>query len=148
MENKKSVVKEVWIGLALVLIASYFRFIACNQLNKNAAQYPKYIFTLFLLMSLALTIQGVYFSLKPSSYKNKDVPITPAIIKYPMIVFAAVVLYLVMFYYIGFFVATTLFIPLIMLLYGERKVLNIVAVTVCLDAFIYVVFCLLLSVRF
>ena len=148
VETKKRILKEVWIGLGLVLIAAYFRFIACNELNEKAAEYPKYMFSLLLIMSLALTIQGVYFSLKPSAINKTEAPLTLGIIKFPMLVFADVVLYLIAFYYLGFFVATSLFIPLTMFLYGEKKILKILAVTVGLDVFVYVVFYVLLHVHF
>mgnify|MGYP000810277098 FL=1 len=55
---------------------------------------------------------------------------------------------MIFFYFTNFFIATAVFVPLLMLVFGERKVLPILLTTVGLEAFVYLMFVKLLNVYF
>ena len=67
---------------------------------------------------------------------------------FPLAVFGLLVVYLALFHFTNFFIATAIFVPVMMLLYGQRKVLPILLVTVGLELFVYLVFMKLLNVYF
>lgn len=151
MKKKASIVREVWIGLALVLFSVYFLF-QCNNLNEKAAQYPLIIISILLILSAALLIQGLYYTFKPESYYKRygkdSKSIEWGVVTHPLIVFGVTVIYLVLFHFTNFFIATAVFVPLLMLVFGERKVLPILLTTVGLEAFVYLMFVKLLNVYF
>lgn len=151
MKKKLSVVREVWLGLGLVAFSLFF-LQQCSTLNKRAQQYPKIMLTVLLIFSAALLIQGIYYSLNIERYQKRYGKSTKSIewsvVTHPLFVFGATVLYLALFYYVNFFVATAVFVPAIMFLFGQRKVLPILLTTVGLELFVYLVFIVLLKVYF
>ena len=151
MNKKFSIVREVWLGLGLVL-ASLFFLQQCGTLNERAAQYPKIILSVLLILSAALLVQGVFYSFRPERYQKRygksNKSIQWSVVTHPLFVFGATVVYLILFHFINFFVATAVFVPLIMLIFGERKVLTILLTTVGLELFVYLVFVKLLNVYF
>ena len=151
MEKKVSIVREVWLGLGLVAFSTFFLF-ECNKLSEQAAQYPRIILSTLLAFSVALLIQGIWYSFRPQKYAERYGKSAKAIdwnvVSNPLIVFGATVLYLVLFHFINFFVATAVFVPLIMWIFRERKVLNMLLVTVGLELFVWLMFVKLLNVYF
>lgn len=152
MENKKfKIVREVWLGLGLIAFSAFF-LNECNKLNQMAAQYPRIILSVLLGFSIALFIQGVWYSFRPVQYaarygkSTKDV--NWKVVMNPLVVLAATVVYLALFHFINFFVATAVFVPVIMWIFRERKILTIVLVTVGLEVFVWLVFVKLLNVYF
>lgn len=151
VKKKFAPVREVWLGLFLVAFSGFF-LQQCNNLNQKAAQYPRIILTILLIFSAALLIQGVWYSFRPEAYhekygKNKQ-EINWAVVSNPLIVFAATAVYLALFHFTNFFIATAVFVPLIMLIFRERRVLPILLTTVGLELFVYLMFVKLLHVYF
>ena len=151
MNKKFTVVREVWLGLALTAFSAFF-LQQTSTINKRAQQYPRIILTVLLILSLALLIQGIYYSFHYENYLKRYGKSTKSIewgvVTHPLLVFGLTVLYLALFHFINFFVATAIFVPLVMLLFGERKVLPILLTTVGLEVFVYFVFVRLLHVYF
>jgi len=151
MKKKFSPVREVWLGAGLVAFSAFF-LQQCNNLNARAQQYPKIMLSVLLALSAALLIQGIYYSFNIERYQKRYGKSTKSIewsvVTQPLFVFGATVIYLALFYYVNFFVATALFVPVIMLMFGQRKVLPILITTVGIELFIYVVFVVMLKVYF
>ena len=145
--KKRKILKEVWIGLGLTLFSLFFLSEA-NKLMKAAAKYPKFILTTLLTLSAALLVQSIFYSLFPDKQKKQAAPLELGALKFPMLVTAAIILYVVLFNVTNFFVATVIFVPLMMLLYGERRMLRILLGTVGLELFVWLVFVQLLNVYF
>lgn len=151
MNRKFKLVRETWLGLILVLFSAFF-LEQCNELNQKAAQYPRIMLTVLLVLSAALLIQGLYYGFNPEKYEksygesNKE--ISWKVVNHPLIVFGATIVYLALFHYTNFFIATAVFVPLLMIIFGERKVLPILLTTVGLELFVYLVFVQLLNVYF
>lgn len=151
MEKKFSVVREVWLGIGLVAFSAFF-LSECRKLNENAAQYPRVILSVLLAFSIALLGQGIWYSFRPEKYQARYGKSTKSVdwnvVANPLIVFGATIVYLALFHYINFFVATAIFVPLIMWIFKERRVLNMLLVTVGLELFVWGMFVKLLHVYF
>lgn len=151
MNKKFSIVREVWLGLGLVLFSLFFLW-QCNNLNQRSAQYPRIMLSVLMVLSAAMLIQGLFYTFQPERYyrrygkSNKSIQWN--VVTHPLFVFGATIVYLVLFHYINFFVATALFVPLLMFIFGERKVLSILITTVGLEVFVYLIFVQLLHVYF
>lgn len=150
-EKRCSIVREVWLGLGLVAFSLFFLW-QCNGLNQRAAQYPRIMLCVLLALSGALLFQGLYYSFHPERYHKRygksNKSIQWSVVIHPLFIFGATVIYLALFHFINFFVATALFVPLLMFIFGERKVLPILLTTVGLEVFVYLVFVQLLNVYF
>ena len=151
MKKKFSIVREVWLGLFLVAFSGFF-LKQCDNLNQKAAQYPRIILTILLIFSAALLVQGIWYSFRPEAYQEKygksKQDVNWNVISNPLIVFAATAVYLALFHFTNFFIATAVFVPLIMLIFRERRVLPILLTTVGLELFVYLMFVKLLHVYF
>ena len=101
-----AVVREVWLGLGLVLFSAFF-LQQCSTLNQNAAQYPRIILTVLLVLSAALLIQGLYYTFNPERYDKRygqsNKSIRWSVVTHPLFVFGATVIYLILFDFINFF---------------------------------------------
>lgn len=147
MKSKK-IFKEVWIGLCLTLLSIYLLF-EIRNIPAVPARYPRVILIVLLALSAALTIQSIWFSIRPEKAAGKtSAPVPLSETTFPLAVFGLLVVYLALFHFTNFFIATAIFVPVMMLLYGQRKVLPILLVTVGLELFVYLVFMKLLNVYF
>lgn len=152
MNKKFSIVREVWLGLGLILFSLFFIGQCDTIANQSAADYPRMMLSVLLAMSTLLFAQGLYYTFMPAKYlarfgkSNKSVGLD--VVGRPLITLALTALYVALFIYINFFVATAVFVPLLMLLFGERKMITILCTTVGLELFVYLVFMKLLSVHF
>lgn len=142
----KNIKREVWIGLILLLISLYFLKVA--QTFGEGSKYPSVILTTFGILSFGLLVQGIYYTLHPQNYKQDTPKIVWNDLKKPLMCFALVIVYVVLLKLINFFIATAIFIPPIMKLYGERSVRNIILTIIGLELFVYIVFVQILNVNF
>ena len=65
-----------------------------------------------------------------------------------MICFLLTVVYTIAIKFINFFISTAVFVPIIMLLFDDKNVRNIILTTVGVELFVYIVFVQILSVNF
>lgn len=146
MEKTRKISRDVWIGIGLMAFSGYFLFEA-TKIPGGAGEFPEGVLTIFLILSALMTIMGVGKTIDPTREKKSDkAEIHFFEIKSPLVVFLITFLYILLIGKIGFFIATTLFIPVIMLYYGVRKYWQILLTTAGLDVFVYVLFVRLLSV--
>lgn len=151
MKKNFRIVREVWLGLGLSLFSLFF-LRQCDGLNQRTAQYPKIMLTILLLLSAALLLQGLYYSFQPEQYQRRygksNKSIQWNVVTQPLFVFGASIVYLCLFYFTNFFLATAIFVPLLMWIFGERRVMPILLTTIGLELFVYLVFVQLLHVYF
>lgn len=150
-KTSKKITREVYLGIVLSLFSVFF-LLETNKMNIRAAKYPRIILVTLLVLSVGLLIQGIYYSIYRDKYEerhgkdNKEIGL--AVFGHPLIVFGLIVIYLALFHFTNFFIATAIFTPLVMLWFGERRILPILLTTIGIDLFVYVVFVLLLKVHF
>lgn len=127
---------DVYAGLFLALLGSAFYALAL-ELTPEAAVFPKIVLAAFVLLSLAMAVQGFMHRKKTGEAEN---PLALKGLTVPLLVFAFITLYAVAMNVIGFCLATAAFVPGVALFYKNRNPLQILVATVCLIVFIYVLF--------
>lgn len=147
MENKKHKLNiDVIIGVILMLFSGIFLY-ESYKLNVIAGQFPKIIFTVLLIFSALLTLFGIRKTIHPElTLKSDTLLYDIKVIRTPLAVFAIVFVYIVLMKFIGFFIATLLFVPVIMLYFGIRSIRTIILTDILLNLFVYVFFVKVLNV--
>lgn len=142
----KKLNREVWLGLGIILFSLFF--IKKAMSFGEASKYPIIILGMLGILSFGLFLHGTYYYLHPEKYKKDTASVTLAVVKQPIFCFLTVIIYIALFKLSGFFISTAIFIPCIMFLFGERKIVNIVLTILGMEIFVYLVFVKILSVNF
>ena len=145
MEKLKRLNRDVYIGIGLIAFSVFF-LMESTKMHPGAAEFPRIILAVFLILSVFLMGNGLINTWKPERLKKSDKPIAAAELKSPVVIALVSLAYVAAIDFIGFFIATTVFVPAFMLLFGVRKLAPILIVTASIDLFIYVLFTKLLSV--
>jgi len=145
MEQKRKINIDVYIGIALALVSAFFLW-ETGRMRPGAAQFPRMVLMTFLALSVLIAALGVRKTLNPALAKKSDFELSFNVAKMPILAFAIIAIYLVLINTVGFFIATTIFTPLFMLFYGARKIVPMVATTVGLNLFVWVLFVRILNV--
>ena len=135
---------DIWIGLILMAFSSFF-LSESTKFPEGSAQFPKFVLGLFFLLAALLFVVGAIRTVKKSSKGDVKVDWRNAVGK-AHIVFAMIVAYTVLIVIIGFFPATIIFCPVIMIYYGVRSIKYLVLVTIIQALFIYLLFVVQLRV--
>lgn len=140
--------KEKNTGFNKNLIFSFFLYfvsaaflIASFSIEDEASRtFPQVICGLTILLSTLFL-----FSVLRGHYTNDDVNLTGT----GMALFMAgiILLYILAITYVGYYIATVVFLPIGMLVLGQRNWIVIVSVDVGVTIFVYVFFGLLLSMQ-
>ena len=130
---------DVYVGIALLLFGVFGVF-QTKGMPKQAAAFPKLILTMIIVLGTAQIILGV---LKTGRMKKSGETISA--LKFlslrPALTTAAMAfLYIFGVWKIGFYVATAVFIAVMMIFFHERSVKRILLTTGVLLVFLYVVF--------
>lgn len=138
---------EVVTGILFTLVAGWFLLEAIQlpaPLNNHGgvgpSTFPAGISTLIIIFSIILIFGGIR---KGAKEKMKIVIKRHNSILASMLL---IVLYAISFHYIGYYVATALFMPVALLLASELRWKMIIFVTVLFELFAFCVFAVLLSV--
>lgn len=146
MENKRHKINiDVILGTILMIFSGIFLY-ESFKLNKIAGEFPKIILTVLLILSALLTILGVRKTIHPEFTIKSDTLLNIKVIQSPLAVFAIIAVYIVLIKYIGFFIATLIFVPVYMLYYGMKNIRIILLTDIILNLFIYVLFVKVLHV--
>lgn len=145
MDAKRRVNNDVYIGIALALLSAFFLWESINM-HAGAGLFPRIIFTLFLFLSLVIAALGVRKTINPALCTKDDYLLSFKVVKSPLIVFGTIALYVVLLNNWGFYISTTIFMPLFLFLFGERRIVRIILTTVGTNLIIYLLFVRLLNV--
>ena len=134
---------DVWLGLILMAFSAFF----WSESFKFpfGTGFPRVFLGIFLLMSTLLFVMGIIKTVKKISKGDVKVDWRNAIPRSQGI-WGILVGYVILIHVIGFFPATIIASPAIMLFYGVRKIKSLVLVTVFLTLFVYLLFVLQLRV--
>ncbi len=148
MEKKKSPVihQDVYISL-LSIAAGIFLYTVADQMNAQSAFFPKIMLTVFIALMAVILIQGIRKSVAAT---NAEVRADVRMLKWeqnrmPYAVFLIMVLYVILMKYIGFFIATGIFMPGLMLFFRNRSKKAIIGVTIGSLVLIYLLFVVFLK---
>jgi hypothetical protein len=142
---KRRIHVDVWLGLILMGFSAFFLAESTKIIPVRSAQFPRFALGLFFLLAALLFIMGVIKVVKKSDIGDVRVDWKNVVGK-AHIVYAMIVAYVVLFILTGFFPATIIFCPCIMLYYGIRKVKILFLVTAILALFVYLLFVVQLRV--
>jgi len=145
MDTKRRVNKDVYIGILFALLSVFFLWESMNM-HPGAGLFPRVIFTLFLILSIVVAGLGVRKTFHPALCTKDDFLLSFRVVKSPLLVFATIVLYVVLLNVWGFYISTSIFLPLFLLLFGERRIVRIVLTTIGTNLIIYLLFVRLLNV--
>ena len=134
---------DVWMGALLIVLSVIFYMMAGQFSNPDAATWPRLILVCIIILSVMLVIHGLKLT-----QQNAEPGTIPAnVLKGPMATLAMIIVYAIAMNFTGYFVSTTIFLPLGMFALGQRNWKAIVGVTVGLEVFIYVLFVMQLQLR-
>lgn len=127
---------DLIVGVLFVLVGTYFFWLTL-EMNPKAAVFPKIVIGAFILLSLAMAIQA--YSREKHGSKSVSTLLSSEI-KIPLLIFALVTGYVIALDFLGFYISTFLFIPLIAGFYKNKKILQVIATTVGVIGFIHILF--------
>lgn len=143
---KKRIHHDVFVGLILAAVAAfgYFRTL---QMPKGADQFPQILFGLFAIFSVFIFIKGIKESVIMTKEGRADT-ITLKGLRLPFAALAIATVYTILAKYLGFFVATVIYIPAFMYFYRYRKIPIMIVSIIGTILFVYLVFVKQLNVPF
>lgn len=127
---------DVYAGTLLAFLGGAFYCFAL-EMSPEAALFPKIVLGAFITLALAMAIRG-YIQFKKTGEAKK--PLAFEGLRIPLLVFVFITMYVVALDFVGFCLATAAFIPTVALFYKNKKPLHILAATICLIGFIYLLF--------
>lgn len=136
--NKKL---NVFIGIVIVLFSA-FMYLLTGDMPKESALFPRGLIILFAILGILLSIT----SLKDKKDSSKDIKTIFASTKEALIGLGIITAYAVAINFVGFFIATTVFIVAFMIVYKQKSIRKIMITAVVLNLFIYLVFVYQLNV--
>jgi hypothetical protein len=145
MSEKRKINNDVYIGSILTVISLFFYFEAA-KIHREAAQFPKLMLAALIIMSVLLVVLGIRKTLRPELTLKSDTLLRFKVVRTPLIVFGIVALYMALIKFTGFFIATTLFVPALMVFYGVRSIRVLIITDITLNLFVYILFVRLLKV--
>ena len=138
MDNKKSYISnDVWIGVVLAVLGGVFLYQAL-YFPTLSSYFPSTMLGALLVAGLGVLGLGIWKTVQVRTGKgNFPNPVMPL---RSFLVFLSVVAYVFLVEQIGFFVATTIYLPIGMLLFGQRSAKVIAITTVLSVGLLYYVF--------
>lgn len=145
--------KKVWsqdIAVALFLLAfsAFLMFNAQTKQSADARMFPMLILAVFMILAVAMLINGIRDT--KAAAEGKDVEIKNMKweeVKYPLLVFVFIVVYVVAVDIIGFIIPSLLFTAGLMWFNYARNKLALILVPCGLVGFLYVLFTFILKTK-
>lgn len=141
--KEKTLHQDVFIGFVCLGVCVLI-YALNTSLPDQATLMPKFLVGLLAIMSVMIIGQGLKKSKVPAKEQKKLLVWDE--FKMPLIAWGIVVLYFVLFYLAGYFVATAVIIPALMLFMKQRSWKLILGIDAGYLLIIYVVFVRLLKV--
>lgn len=146
--NKKSWSQDIVVSIILLAFSAFLMVNAFTKQSAEARQFPVMILIVFMLLAVAMLINGIKDSL--DAQKGKDVTIqnvTWEEMKYPLLVFVFIVIYVIAVDMFGFILPSILFTAGLMWFNYARNKLALVLVPCGLVGFLYVLFTFILKTK-
>lgn len=139
----KTRIQDLVIGIVTVGLGVFMWMqTVVKKFSDQSKQFSRFVLALFILLGVILIVVSLINAKKPA---GKDVKIREFI--NPMFMFAILVVYVLLMTTLGFFPATLLFMPVVMIYMGYRRPLPMICVTIGMNLFIWVLFVYSLKVR-
>jgi putative tricarboxylic transport membrane protein len=135
---------DVYFGGISLSVLLFFHTVA-NKLGPGSRVFPVLFLYIAEIISALILISGIR-----NTFRNKDnsaFGFSFQIIKFPLLYYCFILLYAIGIFVIGFFVSTTIFVVVSMILMKYRRKMPIICTTIGVITFVYLVFVVVLSVR-
>ena len=143
--NKKSLNPDIVIAVLLLLASAFLMMHAMTAQSPEARQFPVLILTVFMILSAAMLVNAVREMKKPAGEESGKSLLKE--MKYPMIAFALITIYVIAVDLVGFIVPSLIITAGLMWYNFERNKLVLVLVPVGLVGFLYVLFTFILHTK-
>ena len=128
--------QDIYIGLIILIACGYFTYLSL-QFDTGSATMPLILLGIMAFLGLIITIDG----LKKTRAASSDNPVKPFItlesLKVPLIMFVQIALYIFLFFAVGYYIATGLFLITSMSYLKQKSWLMRIITAVCFIAFTY-----------
>lgn len=146
--NKKSWSQDIIVSIILLALSTFLMVTAFTQQSAEARQFPVMILAVFMALSVAMLVGGIRDTLdarngKEAAFQNARWEE----MKYPLLVFAFIVIYVVAVDMIGFIIPSLLFTAGMMWFNYARNKLALLLVPCGLVGFLYVLFAFILKTK-
>jgi hypothetical protein len=142
----KPIHQDVYISLLLYIVSIFF-LIASSKLPKDSAIFPNLLIIAFAILNTSVLYKGIK---KTKTMRNEDPNAVNSIkwdvLKKPLIVFVLTVIYVILFKFTNYFIATTIFMIALMKFYRIKSWKNIILITIVFNIITYVGFVKTLNV--
>lgn len=146
MGKRRVIHQDVYISALLMILGGYLFYLTA-KMKPEAARFPRVALGVFMILMVWTLIDGVRKSVKASrDPEKKDVRLLKwEQSKMPFALFGITVVYAVGLDFLGFFLSTAIFIPVVMLFFRCRNVKLIAGVTIGALVFVYLMFVVFLK---
>ena len=141
--KKKSINPDIVIAVFLLLAAAFLMFHAFTAQSAEARQFPVLILGIFMILAAAMLVNGIRAMKNEEADEEKNRALF-AQMKYPMLCFVFIVLYVIAVDIVGFIIPSLIFTAGLMWFNYERKPLLLVLIPCGLVGFLYVLFTFIL----
>lgn len=143
--KKKSLNPDVVIAVFLLIASAFLMFHAFTAQSKEARQFPVLILGAFMILSAAMLVNGIRAMNSAEDEAEKKSVFNE--MKFPLIGFAVITLYVVAVDIVGFIIPSLVVTAGLMWFNFERKPLPLVLVPCGLVGFLYVLFTFILHTK-
>ncbi|MBR0095006.1 MAG: tripartite tricarboxylate transporter TctB family protein [Synergistaceae bacterium] len=128
--------QDIAIGIVILIFCAFFIYLSL-QLDRGSAMMPLILLGLMAFLGVIIILDGF----KKTRKATEDKPVEPFLtlqnMKVPFTMFFFICLYILMFFLVGYYIATAVFLFASMCYLKQRSWLIIVAVSACFLAFTY-----------
>ena len=141
--KKKSINPDIVIAVFLLLAAAFLMSHAFTAQSAEARQFPVLILGIFMILAATMLVNGIRAMKNEEADEEKNRALF-AQMKYPMLCFVFIVLYVVAVDIVGFIIPSLIFTAGLMWFNYERKPLPLILIPCGLVGFLYVLFTFIL----
>lgn len=146
--SKKKWSQDIVVAIVLLAASAFLLVNAMTKQSAEARQFPVLILILFMALSVALLFEGIRDTKRAAAGEDvKMKNIKWEEIKYPMICFAFITLYVIAVDLIGFIIPSLIFTAGLMWFNYARNKIALVLVPCGLVGFLYVLFTFILHTK-
>ncbi|SFP34499.1 Tripartite tricarboxylate transporter TctB family protein [Oscillibacter sp. PC13] len=141
MNKKRIIHQDVYISVLLMILGVYL-FYLTTKMMPEAARFPRMALGVFMILMVWTFVDGVRKSIAATNVQEKkDIRLLKwEQNKMPFALFVITVAYAIGLDFLGFFTATAIFIPVVMLFFRCRNIKLIAGVTIGTLLFVYLMF--------
>lgn len=136
---------DIYLGALLILFSAYLYF-ESGKIKAESAKFPQIVILILLALSVIVLVHGIRKTMKPELTLKSDMLLNLDVIQTPVMVFVLIAAYIAALNLAGFFISTAVFVPVMMVYYGNKNIKAIIITDIALNLFVYLLFVKTLNV--